>query len=819
MKSYVATVRATVFLVMAAFAVRANADTLLWYRFDGDGATIENKANPGTMDGTLKSINTWGSLGGLGDTTSKFPTRGDAFPEGTRLIDPATDTIASGTVKSLSFSGDATNSGIVLLSKADASSLVALKRFTCEAFFRIPSAALDRSADALFPIVEFGTDKNTNDNQGWKLGFFLQSGKFQPWVRGCLANSSNGKGSAYWTINSAAQVISKENDTLDSWHHIALVVDGDGNGGSATVSLIVDYKVATSTLIEKYYGFYFNSSSAFPLTIGADLYRTTGACSFMGDIAEFRISDTALATDKLLRPLPPGPVDADTLVYLPMGDCDWFGSPNTASYKNIYHGVLNAAPTAAYTPTWLFNTSSSVAYPSVAADAIDGNVRNGYLATTSYADAKSVQFSRAFVSNQYQGHVVVIPYENANLANGSFTLEWFFKTDGKVSSGNSINSYTFMYNSFAKIMINQENGKLLTRLVKTDGSLSENYPSMDVEVDDSKWHHYAFVYDKSQGAFAAYVDYKKVCSGTIALTESTKTPFSFGGMGRQEQGFSGQLDDFRITKRALKASEFLTTREVVSRDALFAHFEGDYSTGQDAVYASAGEGGTLGGGSAPTFVDTNRRIDLDGDGKEDYTSTKALSLDGGSVVYPHNSLLEKRDFTVEWFAKYNSLATTTMLMRLGMESGTGGGTMCWALYTMESAGKLRMAAQTTADGAWTSNIYRDDKNFEFKQGESVADGKWHHWALVAQTNPDATPANTTFRLYRDYEQVGSALVYDGKDHAGGILALPSTGTTLSIGTGGSRLKGVIDELRVTPSVLAPENFMRKLPSGLVLILR
>ena len=157
-----------------AVAMSARADTLLWYRFDGDGATIENKAAPGTMDGTLKSINTWGSLGGLGDTTAKFPKRGDAFPEGTRIIDPATDAVVSGTVKSLSFSGDANNSGIVLLSKADASSLVALKRFTCEAFFRIPSAALDRSADALFPIVEFGTDKNTNDNQGWKLGFFLQ---------------------------------------------------------------------------------------------------------------------------------------------------------------------------------------------------------------------------------------------------------------------------------------------------------------------------------------------------------------------------------------------------------------------------------------------------------------------------------------------------------------------------------------------------------------------------------------------------------------------------------------------------------------------
>jgi hypothetical protein len=66
---------------------------------------------------------------------------------------------------------------------------------------------------------------------------------------------------------------------------------------------------------------------------------------------------------------------------------------------------------------------------------------------------------------------------------------------------------------------------------------------------------------------------------------------------------------------------------------------------------------------------------------------------------------------------------------------------------------------------------------------------------------------------------GDAHVVQGFDGAGGILALPSAGATLSIGTGGSRLKGVIDDLRITPKVLAPEKFMRKLPSGLVLILR
>jgi hypothetical protein len=422
-----------------------------------------------------------------------------------------------------------------------------------------------------------------------------------------------------------------------------------------------------------------------------------------------------------------------------------------------------------------------------------------------------MQFSRALVSGQYAGHVLRVPYEDAHLAEDSFTLEWFFKTDGQVPSGNAINSYTFLYPTFAKIMINQDTGKLLTRLVATNW---QDYNS-PARVDDAKWHHYALVYDKQQTAFEVYLDYRKINSGTFELTTSTSRQFCFGGADSGVQAFAGQLDDFRITRRALKADEFLTTRELVSQDALFAHFEDDLSTGHDAALAPDGVGGTLGGGSAPTFVDVNRVIDLDGDRKADYTSTKALRLDGGSVVYPHNLLLECRDFTAEWFAKYDSLPNLSMLLRFGMESETGAGTMCWALYTpSDNPTMLRIGAQIASDGTWSSRV-RSDK--DFTDLGAVADGKWHHWALVAKTNLDATLANTTFKLYRDYEEIGEQVF--NKDGKGGILALPSDGTTLSIGTGGKAINGTIDELRITPSVLAPENFMRRLTKGFTMFLK
>ena len=233
-----------------AIAMSAHADTLLWYRFnESDGATIVNKANPGTMDGTMKSINTWGSLSGLGDT--KFPKRGDAFPDGTGVIDPVSGVSYSGQVKSLSFTGDQSTAGMILLTRNTAAPLLDLKSFTCEVFFKIPAAAASRTP-ALFPLLNFGEDQN----QGWKFGFFRDKDtKLSPWFRGVTKTSAGAKGSVV-TVNAANG--NNDNYTYDTWHHLALVVDGAGDGSAATAKLILDYTVVQTLDISSYYGFYFN---------------------------------------------------------------------------------------------------------------------------------------------------------------------------------------------------------------------------------------------------------------------------------------------------------------------------------------------------------------------------------------------------------------------------------------------------------------------------------------------------------------------------------------------------------------------------------
>ena len=156
-----------------------------------------------------------------------------------------------------------------------------------------------------------------------------------------------------------------------------------------------------------------------------------------------------------------------------------------------------------------------------------------------------------------------------------------------------------------------------------------------------------------------------------------------------------------------------------------------------------------------------------------------------------------------------------MLLRMGMESATGRGTINWALYTFGNA--LRLSAHVSPDGLWR-DITRYNMDFEDSAVSKIADGRWRHFALVVQTTEGAASTNTSFTLYREYEQVGSTIVFDN-DGKGGALAFPSTGTTLSIGTGGGRIKGMIDELRFRQGVQPVSSFMRRIPTASAVVLR
>lgn len=292
------------FASMALAALCAGAEPLLWYRFGGSDATIENTASPGTMDGTLKSIGNWEDHE-LGDKTAKFPTRGEDFPTKAGVYDPVSRKTISGPAKALQFSGDQAAAGVVYMSNSDADALKGLASFTCEAFFKMPQNTYTNAHEANnFPMIVWGK----HGEQGWKISFFRDNrGNIKPLFRGVTRSEDGSKGVDF-TLSDSLGTVGGCAD--GEWHHLAVVVDGKEDGSTMTCRLYLDYKEILSYSLEGYCGFYYNDSDTAPFVIGADMFRNVSDATkretFMGSIADLRITPEALPPESFLRAVRPG---------------------------------------------------------------------------------------------------------------------------------------------------------------------------------------------------------------------------------------------------------------------------------------------------------------------------------------------------------------------------------------------------------------------------------------------------------------------------------------------------------------------------------
>jgi len=784
-------------------ACAASAETLLWYRFDGTGTTITNVANPGVMDGTLKSIESWGGSYSLGDTDSMFPVRTDAFTNDVRVIDPKTDSLyASG--KALSWTGDKDHTGAVVVPAANLSDgFKSMKSFTIEAFFKVSQSAIDRAAPggnvAMFPIVYWGNDSsNTSTGEGLIFSLFYGGGKLYQFCRFYYDQNGTTK---ILTLNQNGNVNSV---SLDVWHHIAIVADES----ASTLKAYLDWNLVASSTIPDYHGVLYNSANGRPFVIGANQH--TSGRAFLGELAEVRITDSALAKNEFLRPVPPGPVDADTLVYLPLGDtASWFAH-SVPLTSGLWNAPLNGAPTAAWNPTGWERTTVSANYscgvPEIANEAHGEVVRGGCLDTNAMADVKSYTFSSAAAisGSGNLGHMIQLPKDGlAELYAGDFTFEWFFKTDYQSAQAMIVNPWT-------KVMINSH--KIHPRV----GDFNYGSGTGSVVVDDGKWHHCALVYRYGNNTFECWVDYT-LDQIRIAdpLRDTTTQGFYFGGQTYNNQVFNGQLDDLRITKRALAPHEFLTTIPVAANtsptDILHAPLESSLASGQDEFFVSNGVvrvAGTNAKGTE-TYADIQRDIDYDNDGKVDATSTKALVLDGSNyLIFDSTAVLHTRDFTAEFFAKVTGTSDNSKLIRVAVSSAIGNSSR-WELAT---DGKV--AALCSSNGVYNANA-TTVLNAAVDPALSIADDKWHHWAVTASA--DYSTATTTFKVYRDYVEVA------GGTFADNVIYFGTFDHSLLLGyssTANCGVQGQFDEIRFRSGVQPVSSFMRYVPfTGLHIIVR
>ena len=779
--------RAIIGLVAAALAAgAAQAKTVMWYRFEEQapltstaaGVYVTNSvaatypAIPRTING-----NTYNDNNGTTPMAAYLPTYTNSAPAGYCVYDPVTGTRVENRC-GLHFhtTGSGDRNGGMLRITEDAA-MNALTNLTLEAFVRIPTD-VPITASYMRPIIL----KAHSSNQGvWGLHVF-ESNLFYR-VTFLL---DDGTTVVHGWGNGAKSV------RIDDgrWHHLAVTF----NFGTKKVYSYVDYvRVSSADMNAKAVGFYHPSNS--PLQIGGNANHSTRRHN--GELDEVRISDEALPPVKFLRYIPMREIDGDTMYYLPFDDgaADWFSK--TAA-------PLNAATNVVGTITMEKNAVPAE-MPTVTNNVPGDGIRNGIYAPDRFANGGAIHLPVTGVG-AHNGVAFLLTDPNNLITASNFTFEAFVKTDRqttKPADSQFADSFAIFHSGYMKVLMNGANNQLLFRY---NGSLGMKDNNVS-RIDDGQWHHVAYVHDAAAETVTGYVDYKQVTRAVVG-TGGHAVNLRISGESAGYQTLPGCVDEVRITRRALSPAEFLTTHDCVAGPTLaHADFEDGMDLTPDTGLVGAGVASARTGGSVPVLDNAvPGRIAMDGAAMQDVRDNrKSLRIEGGKIGWTDVALLRQPTFTVEFFAKLEHLDSVANLIRLTRGTSPDG-TPAWALFTFAAgtADQLTICAQK-GEG---DPFYFPAHNFS----ASIADGKWHHWAL---TFDSTSGTQTVITLYRDYVPLCTRTLESPLNYL-------DTVNTLSIGGTGSNpahIRGNFDELRVSEGVLPTSAFLRAQPDSTILIVR
>ena len=625
-----------------------------------------------------------------------------------------------------------------------------------------------------------------------------------------------------------------------AWHHVAYVFDG--TLATPSVKIYVDYALSkTYTHSTMYSSITYGSDNAIYIG-GYDKYNngSNGYRRFPGLIDEVRISNEALAPAQFLQMHPADEIE-DELLRI---------SFDPGEYGTLFNGKNMSdtlAPETDYQRA-LVQTDQAGGEVLAAYDAGDKageSVAGGFFENAS-ADAAALHFS---TNGAAKGYYIKASQFSQKLIGGSstnYTVECFFKTAGQVRGPIANRQSLFQWGSdkiFAKATLSAETsagsmdtGDLLFVCRNSDGT--HKYISTTdygVQADDGNWHHLAFVVDGDRKEWKAYVDYVLAAKATSFVPGVTSGYSLFVGGGYDSkagvpnQYFDGWIDDLRVTKRALRPDEFLTTHSVgkcaETAPVLTALLEGNYdfvcSSNSSLSVTGAGAARTA-DGAAPVFQNVSRgTLLLDGtNGTVSVVNERSAKMAKSNIVFPASPLYEQDAYTVEFWAKFDGIVDGTTDLPAGSTSKTSahvgilrvaqGDTteFDWYIYRhKDNANAVQMAVRAPNGGVPTATNY-----LTFDLGRVVVDGKWHHYAIAVTRNRANTEA--TFAIYDDYEFVGAQTVaglYDlAPTHR--LMFFESTAADKNI-------LGNIDAIRFWKGNPDPSQFLGRVMAPFVLVLR
>ncbi len=833
----------------AAFA-SASANTIGWWRFNGEGTNVPNVANPGTLDGTIVSVSNDYTNAiapaedvSFGNDSSKCPAVTENLQsDAPRVYDPLDGQVYGGG-RTLSYKKPFIQGGVMI----PYDSALNLNTFTIQAIIRLPKNASSRNTgygSGMFPIAQFGKDQT----EGWMFsvynGYLYSRFTYKKTDGTTGQQGSTDYGHEYYYTGSGFPSLYD-----GKWHHVAMVFTTAGV--NAVCRMFVDGVQCAENRATNWKEW--NYSGNLPLFIGAHPYNY--ARTFYGDIAEVRITNDSTSKDQnnnFLVPLLDGQgfADDDTALLLTFDSAAKFGFPTNmtlatkeTSGTSDTHGnkaymwyaknwnILNAAYNAPAVPFWpALATKGTNEYlnvdlwPKMNVTA----ARSGDLLecstcgiTNAIVNSAVLDIPTESVSGNGGSNAIKLDNAASYISTNSFTAECIFKTS--IADGDTD---TIFFTPFMKLCVYQ--GKLLLRGYASSANRNSiGDITSSSKVNDGEWHHAACVYEATGSkSFALYLDGspvgsktgKTLCSGP----HSDGNGFVIGAQyvsitAAGAQAFRGLLDSVRITRRVLTSDEFLKSS---TPERLFdARFDNDippdFSSGVPAYIMGNGVGYAMENGAAPsTVASRSGSVVFDGVcGSEKSGFGEALRLEGGYVLYPRNRLLERQDFTVEFFAKLSDLRTNSRIIALNW--GNGVGNPVWTLYKSSGSGgveRLTLSCYTTIDGGVTD----DGQQFQHLYRLAADDNKWHHWAMTVSPTDDG---RLDVSLYKDHVLVQNDMPWKFNGNTYHCqMYIPPQGTCLSIA--GSVYTGMtIDNVRITPGVLDPSEFMGYESAGLMILLK
>ena len=409
---------------------------------------------------------------------------------------------------------------------------------------------------------------------------------------------------------------------------------------------------------------------------------------------------------------------------------------------------------------------------------------------------------------RYGGCVKVESDSSLSLAN--LTVECLVKPV-RMSGGRTDNGWTLVSKHYTSaevltysLCINNNSYKPYVNIYDANGTLISTTNGTQKlagseSIFDGKWHHLALTVEGTTAKF--YVDY--YCESTFTLPSplvyKDDAPLCIGS-ARMIYKPGGFIDEVRISDEALTTTSFLHFFNVAP--SFHAGFEN--SLDADVLHVADANGvGTAGRTDAtwdyPVYTNDvpNTRIVNGPDGAiVRKSNVHALYLRGGQVKYPHNTVLETREMTVECFMKYKEATSYGALLRFNQANANWGTTPIWGVYFKDGALQMRIDTEIQQN---------QGKSF----GTTFCDGNWHHLGLTFKQ----FATGVSVAAYDNYRQVDTWWV-NGKLNY-------KNGSCLGIGTAPNSayvFSGSVDELRISQGVLPVEEFMRAVDKRRLMII-